>query len=191
MTSIETGESMRRIRRIGIVGGLPMLLIALFAAAAWAVAPGTYTPTADSFNSANAPGSSHLTSGTPQCVVNAALDVNCSPYVLGGVGHTNADVSLTATYSATIDCTNHGGNLVESHTTTFSDSSSATVTSSRNGQLSVPAQSASAFSAPQVCPNPNWTPSIRAGTLVLETFTYTLTFAGFSSPYITITASDP
>jgi hypothetical protein len=26
---------------------------------------------------------------------------------------------------------------------------------------------------------------------VLETFTYTLTFAGFSSPYITITASDP
>jgi hypothetical protein len=26
---------------------------------------------------------------------------------------------------------------------------------------------------------------------VLESFTYTLTFAGFSSPYITITASDP
>jgi len=31
----------------------------------------------------------------------------------------------------------------------------------------------------------------RPGTLVLETFTYTLTFAGFGSPYITITASDP
>jgi len=168
-----------------------MLLIALFASAALAVTPGTYTPTADSFNSANAPGSAHLASGTPQCVVNADLDVDCSAYVLGGVGHTNADVSLTATYSATIDCTNKGGNLVESHTTTFSDSSSATLTSSRNGQLRVPSQSASAFSAPQVCPNPNWTPSIRAGTLVLETFTYTLTFAGFSSPYITITASDP
>jgi hypothetical protein len=27
--------------------------------------------------------------------------------------------------------------------------------------------------------------------LVLETFTYTLTFEDFSSPYITITASDP
>jgi hypothetical protein len=191
MTSIETGESMRRIRRIGIIGGLPMLLIALFASAALAVAPGTYTPTADSFNPANAPGSSHLASGTPQCVVNADLDVDCSAYVLGGVGNTNATVSLTATYSATIDCTNKGGNLVESHTTTFSDSSSATVASTRNGQLRVPAQSASAFDAPQVCPNPNWTPSIRAGTLVLETFTYTLTFAGFSSPYITITASDP
>jgi hypothetical protein len=177
--------------RIGVIGGLPMLLVALFAAAALAVTPGTYTPTSGSFNPANAPGSSHLTSGTVQCVVNANLDVNCSPYVLGGVGHTNANVSLTATYSATIDCTNHGGNLVESHTATFSASSSVTVTSSRNRQLSVPAQSASAFSAPQVCPNPNWTPSIRAGTLTLNSFTYTLTFAGFSSPYITITATDP
>src|SRR5215217_1851765 len=178
---------MRRIRRIGIVGGLPMLLVALFAAAAWAVAPGTYGPDPGSFNPANAPGSAHLASGTPQCVVNADLDVDCSAYVLGGVGHTDADVSLSATYSATIDCTNKGGNLVEAHTSTFSDSSADTLTSSRNGQLRVPAQSVSAFGAPQVCPNPNWTPSIREGTLVLESFTYTLTFAGFSEPYITIT----
>jgi hypothetical protein len=162
-----------------------------FPAAAWAVAPGTYSPTADSFNSANAPGSSHLASGSPSCTVNADLSIDCSAYVLGGVGNTNATVSLAATYSATIDCTNHGGNLVESHTTTFSASSSATVASTRNGQLRVPTRSVSPFSAPQVCPNPNWTPSIRSGTLVLETFTYTLTFAGFSSPYITITASDP
>jgi hypothetical protein len=163
-----------------------------FPAAAWAVVgPGTYTPTADSFNSANAPGSSHLSSGSPSCTVNANLSIDCSAYVLGGVGNTNATVSLAATYSATIDCTNHGGNLVESHTSTFSASSSATVASTRNGQLRVPTRSVSPFSAPQVCPNPNWTPSIRSGTLVLETFTYTLTFAGFSSPYITITASDP
>jgi len=170
-----------------------MVLVAAvaFPAVASAVAPGTYTPTAGSFNPANAPGSSHLTSGSPSCTVNADRSISCSPYVLGGVGHTNANVSLTANYSATIDCTNNGGNLVESHTTTFSASSSTTVTSSRDGQLSVPAQSASPFSAPQVCPNPNWTPSIRAGTLTLNSFTYTLTFAGFTSPYITITATDP
>jgi hypothetical protein len=179
------------MRRLGIITALLTLLVAVTASVALAVLPGTYTPTSDSFNPANAPGSSHLTSGTVECVVNAALDVDCSPYVLGGVGHTNADVSLSATYSATIDCTNHGGNLVESHTATFSDSTADTLTSSRNGQLRVPAQSVSAFGAPQVCPNPNWTPSIRPGTLVLESFTYTLTFAGFSSPYITITASDP
>jgi hypothetical protein len=111
--------------------------------------------------------------------------------VLGGVGNTNATVNLAASYSATIDCTNHGGNLVESHTTTFSASSSATVASTRNGQLRVPTQSVSPFSAPQVCPNPNWTPSIRAGTLTVNSFTYTLTFAGFSSPYITISQTDP
>jgi hypothetical protein len=165
------------------------LVVAMaFPTAAWAaVAPGTYLPTADSFNPANAPGSSHLTSGSPSCTVNADLSISCSAYVLGGVGHTNATVSLVASYSATIDCTNQGGNLVESHTSTFSASSTATVASTRNGQLSVPTRSASPFSAPQVCPNPNWTPSIRAGTLVLQTFTYTLTFAGFGSPYITIT----
>jgi hypothetical protein len=176
------------MRRTGIVAVLAILLLAFSASAALAVAPGTYGPDAGSFNSANAPGSSHLTSGTVQCVVNDARDVDCSAYVLGGVGHTNADVSLTATYSATIDCTNKGGNLVESHTSTFSDSSAATLTSSKNGQLRVPAQSVSGFGAPQVCPNPNWTPSIRGGTLTLESFTYTLTFAGFTSPYITISA---
>jgi hypothetical protein len=181
----------RKPLRLLALGTVLVAAIALPAAANAAVAPGTYTPTADSFNSANAPGSSHLTSGSPSCTVNANLSISCSPYVLGGVGHTNANVSLTASYSATINCTNHGGNLVESHTTTFSASSSATVTSSRNGQLSVPSQSASPFSAPQVCPNPNWTPSIAPGTLTLNSFTYTLTFAGFGSPYITITATDP
>jgi hypothetical protein len=147
------------------------------------VSPGTYP---GAVNGANAPGSSHLASGTIQCVVAANLNVDCAAYVLGGVGNTNATVSLVATYSATIDCTNKGGNLVESHTAEFSDSSTATVASTRNGQLSVPAQSASPFDAPQVCPNPNWTPSIRAGTLELESFTYTLTFAGFAAPAVTI-----
>jgi hypothetical protein len=115
-------------------------------------------------------------------VVAANLNVDCAAYVLGGVGNTNATVSLVATYSATIDCTNKGGNLVESHTSDFTASSTATVASTRNGQLTVPTRSASPFSAPQVCPNPNWTPSIRAGTLVLEEFTYTLTFANSGLP---------
>jgi hypothetical protein len=178
-----------------LILGLPVAAVIAFSTTALAaVNPGTYTPTADSFNSANAPGSSHLSSGTVQCVVNADRSIDCSAYVLGGVGHTNATVDLSATYSATIDCFNKGtnkNNPVESHTSTFSADSTATVASTRNGQLRVPAQSVSPFGAPQVCPNPNWTPVIRGGTVTLETFTYTLTFAGFSSPYITITASDP
>jgi hypothetical protein len=152
------------------------------------VAPGTYGTGADDFNPANAPGSSHLTSGTPSCTVNADLSIDCSAYVLGGVGHTNASVDLSANYSATIDCFNGGNDTgpIESHTANFSADSAATVSSTKNGQLSVPAESVSPFSAPQVCPNPNWTPQIRPGTLVLNSFTYSLTFAGFSSAYIDI-----
>jgi hypothetical protein len=178
-----------RFYRLGIFTALPTLLTAVLASVALAaVAAGTYPFTSDSFNSANAPGSSFLKSGTPSCTVNADLSIDCSAYVLGGVGHTNATVSLAANYSATIDCTNHGGNLVESHTTTFADTSTATLTPSRNGQLSVGTRSVSPFEAPQACPNPNWTPSIRDGTLVLNFFKYTLTFDGFASPYITIKA---
>jgi hypothetical protein len=172
------------MKRLCTIAALALSALLLMASAASAqVSPGTYP---GAVNGANAPGSSHLASGTIQCVVAANLNVDCAAYVLGGVGNTNATVSLVATYSATIDCTNKGGNLVESHTAEFSDSSTATVASTRNGQLSVPAQSASPFDAPQVCPNPNWTPSIRAGTLELESFTYTLTFAGFAAPAVTI-----
>jgi hypothetical protein len=175
------------LRKFGIIAVLSLLVTAFAAVPALAqVLPGTYTPTADSFNGANAPGSSHLKSGSPSCTVNANKSITCSPYVLGGVGNTNATVSLVASYSATIDCTNHGGNLVESHTSNFNANSTSTVASTRNGQLSVPTRSVSPFSAPQVCPNPNWTPSIRGGVVTLNSFTYTLTFAGFSSPYITI-----
>ena len=177
------------MRKIGIIAVLSLLVTAFAAVPALAaVAPGTYTPTGTSFNSANAPAASNLKSGSPSCTVNPDLSIDCSAYVLSGVGNTNANVNLTASYSATINCTNHGGNLVESHTSTFSDTDAATLTPSRNGQLRVGARSVSPFDAPQVCPNPNWTPSIRAGTLTLDTFTYTLTFAGFTSPYITITA---
>jgi hypothetical protein len=175
------------MKRLGIFTALSMLLVAMSASVALAaVAPGTYTPKAGSFNPANAPGSSHLTSGSPSCTVNADRSISCSSYVLGGVGHTNATVSLIANYSATIDCTNNGGNLVESHTSNFAADSNATVASTKNGQLSVPSQSVSPFGAPQVCPNPNWTPSIRSGTVTLNSFSYTLTFAGFGSAYITI-----
>jgi hypothetical protein len=159
-----------------------------FPAAASAVAPGTYAGT---LNPANAPSGTHLQSGAIQCVVGSNLSVTCPSYELAGVGNTNATVSLVATYSATINCTNHGGNLVESHTTTFSVSSTATVASTKNGRLTIPSRSANPFSAPQVCPNPNWTPSIAPGTLTLDTLSYTVTFAGFSLPAISITVSDP
>jgi hypothetical protein len=83
----------------------------------------------------------------------------------------NADVALMASYSATIDCFNRGtnkNNPVESCTTTFSASSSAAVTSTKNGQVLVPQQPVSAFTAPQVCPNPNLDAPDPAGALALN-----------------------
>jgi hypothetical protein len=179
----------RKMKRLGIVTALTMLLMAMTASVAFAVNPGTYGPDPGSFNSANAPGSSHLASGSPSCTVNADLSIDCSAYVLGGVGHTNATVSLTANYTAIIDCFNPGANRnnpIESHTTSFSPTSSATVASTKNGQLSVPVRSVSFSGAPVGCPNDNWTPTIRPGSVTLVSFSYTLTFAGFASPYITI-----
>lgn len=178
------------MKRICAIAALAVAALLVMASAASAqVSPGTYLPDAGSFNSANAPGSSHLASGTPSCTVNADLSIDCSAYVLGGVGHTNATLDLTAEYSAIIDCNNPGrnrNNPIESHTADFTAEDSAAVASTRNGQLRVPALDVSPFDAPQVCPNDNWEPEIRAGSLVLESFEYTLTFAGFSSPYITI-----
>jgi hypothetical protein len=175
------------MKRVGIITALSMVLVALSASVALAaVTAGTY---GGSVNSANAPGSSHLTSGTIQCVVAAnTFNVTCNGYTLGGVGHTDATVNLTASYTATINCTNQGGNLVESHTAAnFAvGATPVTVTSVKNGQLTVPQRSVSASSAPQVCPNDNWTPSIAPGTLVLNSFRYTLTFAGFTAPAVLI-----
>jgi hypothetical protein len=168
------------MRRLGIVTALVTLLVALSAAAAQAVIQTTIDP-------ANAPGGTHLQSGAIGCVVNADLSVTCSSFELAGVGNTNATVSLVANYSATINCTNHGGNLVESHTATFSAGETFTAASTKNGRLRVAAADANPFEAPQVCPNPNWTPSIAPGTLVLSSFRYSVTFAGFTAPYILIT----
>jgi hypothetical protein len=143
-----------------------------------------------SLDPSQAPSGTHLQTGTIGCAVGTDFAVTCSTFELAGVGHTDADVALTASYTATVDCNNPGNNRnnpIESHTTSFSASSQVTVSSGKNGRLTIPQQSVSPFSVVQGCPNPNWTPVIRAGTLALTRFTYTVTFEDFTSPYITVT----
>jgi hypothetical protein len=138
-------------------------------------------------NPANAPSGTHLQAGSIGCSVDG-LTVSCSAFELAGVGNTNADLLLTATYSGVVDCRNPGGNVVESHETTFTASNRATLTPSRNGRLRVGERSVSpSLDLAEPCPNPNWTPEFHAGSPVLDSFTYTLTFVGFPGPYITIT----
>jgi hypothetical protein len=167
------------MRRAGVIA-LVTLLVALSASAALA---------ATVISPANAPSGTHLQAGAIGCTVGTdGLTVTCTAYELAGVGNTNADVLLSATYSGVVDCRNHGGNVVESHETTFTAEDGETVRSSRNGRLRVGAQEVSPdLDLAEPCPNPNWTPEFHAGSPTLDSFSYTLTFAGFTSPYITFT----
>jgi hypothetical protein len=147
---------------------------------------------ATSINPANAPNGTHFKSGTASCTVTGS-GVSCSSFTLAGVGNTDATADLTATYTATVVCVNNGGNPSDSqHQGTFTSSTGPVLLHpTKNGNLPVPSLSATAptaadFLAQQTCPNPNWTPTLGSG-ITLTSFTYTLTFAGFSSPYITIT----
>ncbi|MGH7516728.1 MAG: hypothetical protein ACREOC_04560 [Gemmatimonadales bacterium] len=164
------------------------------------VAAGTYTdPLADpqtGIQDANAPSGAHLTnqSGPVQCVVNSDLSISCSAYSIAGVGNTNAFLSLEAVYTAIIDCNNPGNNKnnpIESHETTFSTEESATLTPGRNGTLRVGARSVSPFDEAQGCPNPNWQPEIREGSLELVSFTYSLHFDGFPAGDFAVLIEQP
>jgi hypothetical protein len=170
------------MKRLGIITALLTFLAALSASAGLAAITTTINP-------ANAPSGTHLQSGAIGCAVGSdGLTVSCTAFELAGVGNTNAFLSLTADYSATIDCRNHGGNIVESHETTFTASNEATLTPTRNGRLRVGARSVSpSLDLAEPCPNPNWTPEFHPGTLVMDSFSYTLTFDGFTGAYITIT----
>jgi hypothetical protein len=140
----------------------------------------------------SAPSGTHLKSGTPGCTSNSS-GVSCSGFTLAGVGNTNAVETLAATYTATVVCVNPGGNTSDSqHQGSFTSSTPPVqLTPDRNGNLivtgvSVSAPTADQFVAQQSCPNPGWTPTVQ-GPITLQSFTYTLQFAGFSTPYITIT----
>jgi hypothetical protein len=145
-----------------------------------------------SINPANAPNGTHFKSGTASCSVTSG-GVSCTGFTLAGVGNTNATAQLTARYTATVVCVNNGDNTSDSqHQGSFSSSTGPVpLHPTKNGNLPVPSLSLTAptagdFLAQQTCPNPNWTPTLGSA-ITLSSFTYTLTFAGFSSPYITIT----
>jgi hypothetical protein len=143
------------------------------------------------------PSGGHLQSGTIFCVVAVDLSITCSssgPYTINGIGNTNATASLSATYSATVDCTNHGGNLVEVKSQVTNAPLSSGTLRAKNGSLTVPQLTAqtptdAAFKAAATCPNGNWTKSVASGTPTLVSFEYTLLFAGFSSPTVDIFSS--
>jgi len=173
------------MRKIGIIAVLSLLVTALAAAPALA----TGTPT---FDPAAAPTGTHVQTGTPSCAFAAdGLTVVCSSFELAGVGNTDATATLETTYSATINCTNRGGNLVEVHSQDVTTSTTTGALSPVNGRLTVPSLTSDTPTAAEIlaqadCPNPNWTPSVAPGSITLVSSVYTVTFEGFEGAYITI-----
>lgn len=162
--------------------------LALFTLAVALVAPAAWAET----DPANGPKGAHYANGSaePVCTVSSTQDVSCTGTTIGGVGNTNAVAVLSATYSGTVQCRNRGGQIVEVKTQTTEGTSSGTLRPSRNGQIVVPALTTTAPSedeleAKAVCPNGNWTKELLGGVTLIR-YVYTLTFAGFNQPFISI-----
>jgi hypothetical protein len=165
------------------------------------VQPGTY-PDANgvtTLNAAGSPSGSHIQSGSPITCVVTTTAIVCGgtgpsgSYQLNGVGNKNATGSLAANWSATVDCTNNGGQLVEVKSTVQSAPATTGSLSPDNGHLIVPQVSVGTptdeqFEAAAKCPNKNWTADVAPGDPTLVSFTYTLKFAGFQTAAISITA---
>ena len=173
------------MRKIGIIAVLSLMALALAAVPALAVT-----------NFDNAPSGAHYRQGSvePVCTkttvpTTGAITVSCTGTRIAGVGNTNADLDLAVTGTANFVCHNPGNdNIVEPHSGTVSESTSTTLTPSRNGTLVVPAQSVTISpeeaAAQFTCPNPNWREEFTGFSAL--SFTYSLTFAGFDQPAILI-----
>ena len=174
------------MRKLGIIAVLSLMALALAAVPALALV-----------NFDNAPSGTHFRRGSaePVCTettvpTTGAVTVSCTTTTLGGVGNTNADLLLSVTGTANFVCHNPGNdNIVEPHSASVDEATSATLVPSRNGQLIVPAQSVTISpedaAAQFTCPNPRWREEFTGFSDLA--FTYSLTFVGFDQPAILIT----
>jgi len=183
------------MKRLALVGACSLLVLVLWGAPAYAVQTVTIDFT-------NAPQGTHFVTGTPAPSCTAtATSVTCptQAFELAGVGNKNATATLVAEFSAIVDCFNPGqnpNNPVESHTQTIAVTSTSGLLSPKNGRLTIGPLTATApspaeFQAQATCPNPNWTAVVRPGSILLVSFTFTVTFVGFAAPAITISGTDP
>jgi hypothetical protein len=173
------------LRKFGIIAVLSLMAVALAA-----------VPVLAATNFANAPSGAHYKNRFAEPVCSSTTDpdtgaitVSCTGTQIGGVGNTNATLSLVVSGTANFVCHNPGNeNIVEPHSGTATDTTTVPLAPSRNGTLIVPPvegsispeEAAAQFS----CPNANWTEEFTGFTDT--SFTYSLTFAGFTAPVISI-----
>jgi hypothetical protein len=175
------------MRRISILlAALAMFMLGITTSAQAAIVT--------TIDAAAAPTGTHLQTGTIGCTVDPATQlVSCTTFELAGVGNANAVGTLSATYTATVQCRNHGGQIVEVKSQVTTAPTSTGNLAPKNGRLTVtalsssPVPTAAQFEALATCPNGNWTKELLGGTVTLSNFTYTLHFVGFTGDFIRIT----
>jgi hypothetical protein len=157
---------------------------ALAVPAAWAAT--TIDPSA-------APNGTHVQSGTPGCT-ESGFTVTCNSFDLAGVGNKDATANLVVTYTGTVLCINPAGNVAPGQTQNPMIPETTGKLEPKNGRLTVPELTSAtqteienALMLNTKCPNRKWTKSVQTDTIAIVGFTYTVTFTGFKTPYITIT----
>jgi|SRR5215203_607217 len=147
------------MRKIGIIAVLSLLVVALAAVPALAARE---TPT----------GNAQFMEG-PTCTENAAGDVSCTGLITG-LGSDDVTASLTTFGTASVRCTNPGGQIVEAQATTEPANTTISGLRPENGRLvfSITALAPTTL-AENPCPNGRWDATI----LDVEITSYQLTFS--------------
>jgi hypothetical protein len=124
--------------------------------------------------------------GTPICT-DEGTTVECSGKV-AGLGGTTFEITVSAPGTASVECTNPGGNVApgQSFTTTVAGTSGPLATP-RNGQFRFTVESDTPSAPPGSCPNPMW--SAEVVDVEFGDATITLTEDGVVSDTITVPVS--
>jgi hypothetical protein len=106
--------------------------------------------------------------GTPTCT-DQGTTVECRGKV-AGLGGTTFTITVEATGTASVTCTNPGGNVApgQSFTTTVAGTSGPFPTP-RNGQARFTVESVTPTAPPGSCPNPMWTATVTDVTFTTAT----------------------
>lgn len=96
--------------------------------------------------------------GEPVITVDGTT-VNASGSV-AGLGNTDIDVTLEATGTAAIECTNPGGNVAPGQNTEIDVSGTQTDIETKNGRAFFNVTTGEPEAPTGVCPNPKWTADI-------------------------------
>jgi hypothetical protein len=126
------------MRRIGIIAALSALLMAVIAVPALAANP-------------------HFIGQPTFEDLGTTLQATGS---VAGLGNENIDVVLTAEGTATIECTNPGGNVAPGQTKTLTVSGTQTDIEVKNGRADFDVTTAEPVAPADACPNPQWTPTV-------------------------------